>query len=112
MARIEQSLFERIIINKDGVLNRKDFIICYFAWWVISILVMVLAEEFFAVDFTSSYDSTASGIGMALSVGFVMIFMSRFKYLGMPKWWAALGIIFFINPAMFVFLVLKSDVRK
>jgi len=109
MPRKEKSFYERVIVNKDGVLNRKDFIISYCIWWAIAIVIMVVAEMFFGIDFSSSIDSTARGIGMGLSVGFVMIFMGRFKYLGKSKWWGALGIIFFINPMLFVYLALKSD---
>lgn len=109
MPRKEKSFYERVVINKDGVLNRKDFIISYCLWWAICILVMVGAELLFDVNFSAVNDSTARGIGMGLSVGFVMLFMGRLRYVGKSKWWGALGIIFFINPLMFVYLALKSD---
>lgn len=96
----EKNFFQRFN-DKDNALNRKEFVIWYFGYWLICIFLISLIEIIFE-------PRSLKGLGIGLSFGFFTIFVQRLRYLGLSKWWALLALPLITNPLLFLFLVVKN----
>lgn len=87
--------------DKENILSRKEFVICYFAWWIICILILSFIDILFE-------PKSLRGMAIGLSFGFFSIFAQRLRYLGFNKWWGLLAFPLITNPILFIFLVIKN----
>lgn len=98
---MEIKTFLKRLNDKDNKLSRKEFVICYFVWWVICILALSIIDIVFE-------PKSIRGIAIGLSFGFFSIFAQRLQFLGLNKWWALLAFPLITNPILFVFLIIKN----
>lgn len=101
---MEKKTFFQRLNDKDGVLNRKEFVIYYFAWWIICILVFTIIGLVFEAKSLNVF-------AVALSFGFFSIFVQRLRYFGFNKWWGLLAFPLITNPLLFLYLALKNKKR-
>lgn len=98
---MEKKTFFQRLNDKENTLTRKEFVICYFAWWIICILILSLIDILFELK-------SLRGLAIGLSFGFFSIFAQRLRFLGLNKWWALLAFPLVTNPILFVFLIIKN----